>query len=135
MKSKQINHENSIRELLNRMNTSESMIETNTKNIAIFNETKLDKNIFYDEKKEVHTLLRERKGDMERIENHCTTIENYIDKYLPIRTQFIVSDTLESIIGIKERHRMEKYNTEKFALMYRNILEDTGVPDIGRQIH
>jgi len=62
------------------------------------------------------------------------TIENFLEKYQPLRTQYIITETLEAVIGSKERRRLEKYDQEKFGLLYKVILEDSNLPDIMRLI-
>ena len=42
----------------------------------------------------------------------------------------MVSETLGAVLRRKERKRLESYNTEKMALLYRIVLEDKGIANI-----
>lgn len=46
----------------------------------------------------------------------------------------MVSETLGAILGRRERKRLEAYDTEKMALLYKIVLEDKGVANIQRLI-
>lgn len=35
-----------------------------------------------------------------------------------------------SVMGVRERKRLENYETEKMGLLYKVILEDNGVPNL-----
>ena len=40
--------------------------------------------------------------------NHCVTLDNYMEKYLPIRSQNLIDETLRSVLSGKERRRKEE---------------------------
>ena len=46
----------------------------------------------------------------------------------------MVSETLGAVLGRRERKRLETYDTEKMALLYRIVLEDKGMANIQRLI-
>ena len=61
-----------------------------------------------------------------------STLDNYLDKYLPIRTQSLINESLRSVLGGKERRRLELYDNEKQFLLYQKLLVDDGRGDIDR---
>lgn len=62
--------------------------------------------------------------------NHVVTHDNFYDKYLPIRTQSQVSETLRAVLSGKERRRLELYDNEKTGLLYQALLCDDGTGNI-----
>lgn len=54
--------------------------------------------------------------------NHCETIDSYLDKYQPIRTQFLIQETLEAVLSSKDKRKLEVYSSEKFQILYNGIL-------------
>ena len=53
-------------------------------------------------------------------------LDNYLEKYMPVRCQMLINETLRSVLGGKERRRLELYDNEKNALLYDNLLNDDG---------
>lgn len=61
-----------------------------------------------------------------------------MEKYLPIRVQGYINETCRSILGGKEKRRLELYDCEKNSLLYQNLLEDDGqgnIAEMMRQLH
>ena len=58
------------------------------------------------------------------MQNASHTLENYMEKYQPIRTQCLITDTLNAVLAARERKRLENYDTEKMSLFYKGVLED-----------
>ena len=58
--------------------------------------------------------------------NLCLKLDSYLYKYLPVRTQSVIGDTLRACLTGVERRRHELYDNDKIALLYRLILEDDG---------
>jgi len=52
-------------------------------------------------------------------QNHCNTLDNYLEKYLPIHVQHQINDTLMSVLGGRERRRLELYDNDKNSLLYQ----------------
>ena len=58
--------------------------------------------------------------------NHCVAIDNYLDKYQPVRMQAMIGDTLNACLMDETRRRHEIYDQDKISLLYQVILEDDG---------
>lgn len=58
--------------------------------------------------------------------NLCLKLDNYLFKYLPVRTQTVVGDTLRACLTGVERRRHELYDNDKIQLLYQLILDDDG---------
>ena len=62
--------------------------------------------------------------------NHTLTIENFIEKYLPIRIQTQISDTVKAITDKKLKKHLEEYEAAKYEELHSAILRDDGDPAI-----
>ena len=59
-------------------------------------------------------------------------MENYLEKYQIVRMQIQITETLNCVLGLKERRRLEVYDTEKMAVLYKVLLDDNaGLAEIG----
>ncbi len=54
-----------------------------------------------------------------KAQNHCSTLDNYLEKYMPIHVQTMINDTLMSTLGGRERRRLELYDSDKNSLLYQ----------------
>lgn len=59
-------------------------------------------------------------------ENHCQALDNYLDKYQPVRMQNMISDTLYACLQDEERREHELYDVDKLHYLYELILQDDG---------
>jgi ElaB/YqjD/DUF883 family membrane-anchored ribosome-binding protein len=64
------------------------------------------------------------------MQNHCSQLDNYIEKYLPIHTQIQMTETLMSVLGGRERRRLELYDSDKNSLLYAHLLDDDGTGNV-----
>jgi hypothetical protein len=62
--------------------------------------------------------------------NHLATIENYIEKYLPISIQYQIGETMFSILPENLHNRVSNFQKTKFEYLNEVVLNDTGIPDI-----
>lgn len=70
-------------------------------------------------------------------ENSICTIENFLEKYLPVRVLTQISEVLSKVFsssGSHELKRLHKYEQMKFKQFNHCILHDDGIPDIMKTI-
>lgn len=88
-------------------------------------------------------MKKTRKLDLKAIEhdvklfkntNHVVAHDSYFDRYLPIRMQALVTETMRSILSGKERRRLELYEHEKNTIMFRKMLMNVGAEEIAKQM-
>ena len=60
--------------------------------------------------------------------NHTLTIENFIEKYLPIKIQNQISNTVKVITDKKFKKHLEEFEATKFEELHSAIIEDDGDP-------
>lgn len=66
--------------------------------------------------------------------NHVGAVDSFIEKYLPIRMQAVVTETMRSVVSGKERRRLELYEHEKNTIMYRRMLMNVGAEELAKQM-
>ena len=60
--------------------------------------------------------------------NHFAMVENFVEKYIPIRIQSTISETLTYILPYKNRAKLVEFDKKKFQELHQIILEDDGIP-------
>lgn len=111
-------HANQIQELYTRTKASEDNIMLLQVETTRLEADKTDKTLFYRIKKKLDLKDLEQDIKLFKNTNHCITLDNYLEKYLPIRSQGLINETLRSVLGGKERRRLELYDNEKNSLLY-----------------
>ena len=71
-------------------------------------------------------MLIDLDSKVNKTDNHCTALDNYLDKYQPVRMQGMIGDTLYACLYGAERRKHELYDQDKTSLLYRTILSDDG---------
>ena len=94
--------------------------------------TKLDNKKFEDRHKSTELCVEEMKKEIAISENHLNMIENFVDKYLPIRVQSHISEILGNILekGTDLHNKLESVEKKKFEELYDEILADDGIPNL-----
>ena len=111
-------HDSQINELYSRMKQSETQILALEKETTRLETVKTDRTLFFKTKKKLDLKDLEQDIKLFKNTNHCVTLDNYCEKYLPIRTQGLINETLRSVLSGKERRRLELYDNEKNGLLY-----------------
>lgn len=63
---------------------------------------------------------------MFRIDDHCKALDQYLDKYQPVRLEDAVTHHLDACLGGEERIKHKRYTDSTMSILYRSILEDSG---------
>ena len=61
-------------------------------------------------------------------------VENFVEKYIPIRIQSTVSEALSAILPYKERLKQVEFDKKKFAELHQIILDDDGIPRLAEKL-
>jgi hypothetical protein len=80
---------------------------------------KLNKAEFLKKVKKMDLKALEHDIKLFKAQNHCSTLDNYLEKYMPIHVQTMINDTLMSTLGGRERRRLELYDSDKNSLLYQ----------------
>ena len=60
-------------------------------------------------------ILKEMAGTHE---NHFAMVENFVEKYIPVRIQSQISETLRRLLGEEDLRELDRYEEEKFHRMH-----------------
>lgn len=61
-------------------------------------------------------------------------VENFVEKYIPIRIQSTISEALSAILPYKERLKQAEFDKKKFAELHQIILDDDGIPRLAEKL-
>ena len=62
--------------------------------------------------------------------NQNLGMHNFVEKYLPIRTQLMISECIANVFQDDTRRRLKEYERIKYADFHQVILKDDGVHKI-----
>ena len=111
-------HDSNIAALMTRMKIAEEdIVNLQTETIRI-DRVKTELTHFLQTKKKFELKHIELDVRLFKCTNHVITHDNFYDKYLPIRSQALINETLRAILSGKERRRLELYDNEKNSLLY-----------------
>jgi len=68
---------------------------------------------------------------IDELKNKNMTVERFIDKYVPLRVQSMISETLNSTLNSHQLNRLEQFELEKFAELNEDVLSEsqTNMPE------
>lgn len=66
--------------------------------------------------------------------NHFAMIENFVEKYLPVRIQNQITDIMKTILPIEMKSKYLKFEKKKSLELNQIILDDDGIPDIVKHL-
>ena len=58
------------------------------------------------------------KQDVENHGNHFAMVENFVEKYIPIRIQSTISEVLSFILPYKERNKLSDFEKKRFMELH-----------------
>jgi hypothetical protein len=61
---------------------------------------------------------------VDKTSDNCKAIDLYLDKYVPVKIQNMVCETMEASLTLGPRRNHELYNADKMSLLYRLILSN-----------
>jgi len=125
-------HDSQLSELFGRMKLAEKEIENLRAVTTHLDTIKTNRVEFIKSKKKLELKNLQQDVKLFKCSNHCLTLDNYQDKYAPIRIQGMINETLRSILGGKERRRLELYDNEKNSILYQALLVDDGTGNIAQ---
>ena len=127
-----VTHEQKFIDMNARLKTNADELLMLARNVGSLEATKLDTKKFQDKHKLTENLVDEMKKELAINENHLNMIENFIDKYLPIRVQSHMSEVMGNLYekGTDEHIKLEEVEKRKFEELYEVILADDGIPNL-----
>lgn len=68
--------------------------------------------------------------DVENYGNHFAMVENFVEKYIPIRIQSTISEVLSLVLPYNEKKKLGDFEKKRFMELHQVILEDDGIPKL-----
>ncbi|CDW77434.1 UNKNOWN [Stylonychia lemnae] len=102
--------------------------------IQKFNSTKLTQNEFEEKYHHIMDKFDQVMKSLDMKDNQISTIENFIEKYVPIRVQSQISEILNEVITGKQKEVLEEIEKRKFDELHQILLLDNGMADLIQQI-
>lgn len=81
---------------------------------------------FTREMERIDKHMRQEDIEMKRIDDHCIALDQYLDRYQPVRMEDAVTQHLDACLGGEDRVKHQRYTAQKVSVLYRSLLEDTG---------
>lgn len=104
------------------------------KDVTLLTATKVDKDSFKEFKTLSENNLMAFKENLENNTNHFAMVENFIEKYIPVRIQSQISESLHKVLPERECKQLQKYERIRFRDLHATILDDDGIPDLISQL-
>lgn len=92
--------------------------------------TKQDKSNFYEQKNQIQGQFDEVNKDLDVLLNKIKTMEHFINKYIPIRIQQLIGQTINAIGSQSQLTRMQNYEMEKYKKLNEDVLDDESNPEL-----
>ena len=91
---------------------------------------------FEEERDQIHQEIEIMKEISENHGNHFAMVENFVEKFIPIRIQSQISETLHDLYlsNLDKIKRLVSFEKAKFLEMHQCILDDDGIPNIIKQM-
>lgn len=75
---------------------------------------------------QIWASIHKTQVELDEKTNQFNTVENFVEKYIPIRIQSQISETLGSFLPRSQLNKLENFEMEKFNELNLKILEDDG---------
>jgi len=133
--SQEIRRINSTNSTLEKRGESQaSMLESLLKKTESLDTLKMDKEAHSETEKRLNGELEKLKYDVENHGNHFAMVENFVEKYIPIRIQSTISEVMSWVLPYKERKKLAEFEKRRFMELHQIILEDDGIPHLADQL-
>ena len=90
----------------------------------------MDEDLFIKTRDHTEQRLQDLQEQTDKQRNHSFTLENFMEKYVPMRIQSQISETLNSCLDRKGMKFLALYEKQKFEDLHNMILEDEGHPGL-----
>jgi hypothetical protein len=94
--------------------------------LTLIQELKQDRSVVEDIIAQIWASIHKNEVELDQITNQFNTVENFVEKYIPIRIQSQISETMGQVLPRSQLNKLENYEMEKFNELNLKILEDDG---------
>lgn len=108
-------------------------VETLHEEVAELRACKVEIQKYIDDFTMIKRELTGNRYSCDDISSRLKETDNYLDKYLPIKIQTMVGDTLHKFLPYEEEVRLCGYEEEKFGELREIVLKDNGIPSLEKK--
>ena len=94
--------------------------------VTLIQELKQDRSVVEEVISQIWASIHKTQLELDEKTNQFNTVENFVEKYIPIRIQSQISETLNSVLPRPQLNKLDNYEMEKFNELNMKILEDDG---------
>ena len=116
------------------MKKEDARFELLQRTIIGFEQTKVSAGVFGKEMDDLKDTLHRFDLRLDDLRDSQKSMQNWIEKYEPLKVQHQITDTLAVCINRKARIKLAEYDLGKCAQLREGILTDHGVPSIREKI-
>ena len=123
-----------------RLAKEENMTEEFKKDVKELNkfcfnlqQNKVNQVTFEERAIDLYTDIRKLRIQVDTSTVEMKNLENFIEKYVPLQTQNLISRTLHGYLNQVQKSRLEDYEFSVFAKLHNGIFEDNGKPDMEKE--
>ena len=88
--------------------------------------SKADQKVFAETAERTADALQRQDTKVDSLETHCVALDQYLDKFQPLRMQAMINDHLSACLHAETRRKHKIYEDKKTGLLLRLVLEDGG---------
>ena len=92
--------------------------------VSNMKENKQDKENFWEQRLEIQSQLDIVNADLDKKANQIGNLEHFIDKYVPIRIQQAIGETLKTVLTRNQQNKLENFEMEKYKKLNEDVLDD-----------
>ena len=100
-------------------------IEEMQKMVEHFGETKADAHAFEKEVEQKTTQISVLQGRTMDLANNLMGVEGYVERYLPLKTQTMITEACGSFLSKKDKKKLDDYTRAKLGEMREEMLVDS----------
>ncbi len=67
---------------------------------------------------------------MDYYSNEFLRVENFLEKYLQLKVQNLISHTLNNVMHAKDKSKLKEYEDARFLELREQLVLDKGLPDL-----
>ena len=108
------------------MEKAEKGFTKNDADIKLLQDIKCDQVEFDKNMQRINEHMAQEDLTMKRLEDHCIALDNYLDKYQPVRMQDMINDHLDASLYGNPRKAHTLYQSQTISKLYRELLVDSG---------
>lgn len=116
------------------MQKEDARFEFLQKTIIGFEQTKVSSELFNQELDETKNKMHGFDQRLDELFDSQKSMQNWIEKYEPLKVQHLITDTLSVCINRKARLKLAEYDLAKCAQLREKILADHGVPTFKERV-